>query len=197
MIVVLDNHDSFVYNLARYMALAGWEYVVARSDEITIDEIRMYQPRGIVLSPGPCTPAEAGICVETIQKLGPEIPILGVCLGHQCIGAAYGAAIIRAEPVHGKASKISHEGDALLNGLPSPFDGGRYHSLVIEPRCQKPLIVTARTADGTVMAVRHSHYPVHGVQFHPESILTPEGSKVIENFTRIALEWDAQKAAAA
>ena len=197
MMLVLDNYDSFVFNLARYCALAGWETRVIRSDDITVDEISALNPQAIVISPGPCTPAEAGVCVEAIQKLGPSTPILGVCLGHQCIGAAFGASIIRAEPVHGHASTVHHTGDALFAGLPASFEAGRYHSLVIKPQNAAPLETIATTEDGTIMAVKHKIHPVYGVQFHPESILTPDGMQIIHNFSSIIRNWQSRQSIAA
>lgn len=198
MILVIDNYDSFVYNLARYCALAGWAYEVVRNDALTLADIERMQPEAIVLSPGPRSPAEAGICVDVIKRFGPSIPILGVCLGHQCIGAAYGAEIPRApEPVHGKASAITHDGTGLFNKMPSPMMAGRYHSLCVEPDVNSPLIITARGPQGEIMAMRHEEFPVYGVQFHPESVLTPEGLQLIENFTAIAMQWNARRKAAA
>jgi anthranilate synthase/aminodeoxychorismate synthase-like glutamine amidotransferase len=197
MILVLDNHDSFVYNLARYCELAGWNTTVIRSDAITTNEIKSMNPKAIVISPGPCTPTEAGICVETIQKLGASIPILGVCLGHQCIGAAYGASIIRAEPVHGRASTMNHTGNDLFTGLPPAFEAGRYHSLAIDPQHTAPLETLATTSDGIIMSVKHKLFPVYGVQFHPESILTPHGMDIIRNFSNIVRTWHSDQKMAA
>ena len=197
MILVIDNYDSFVHNLARYCALAGWEYKVARNDAISLVGIEAMQPEAIILSPGPCTPQEAGICIDVVKTFGPRIPILGVCLGHQCIGEAYGAKTNRApEPVHGKASSITHDGTGLFAGLPSPMRAGRYHSLAVVPGENSPLIITARTGD-EIMAIKHATHPVYGVQFHPESVLTPEGLDLIKNFTAIAVKWnEAQRTAA-
>lgn len=190
MILVIDNYDSFVYNLARHMALAGWSYDVVRNDAISVEQVQKTNPRAIVLSPGPCTPKEAGICVELIQRVGPQIPVLGVCLGHQCIGTAYGADIVLSEPVHGRASVIRHQGDdALFAGIPAEFKGGRYHSLVVDLPPQAPLKATAHAENGEIMALRHTTYPVYGVQFHPESILTEHGMTLIRNFTQITLAW--------
>jgi anthranilate synthase/aminodeoxychorismate synthase-like glutamine amidotransferase len=198
MILVIDNYDSFVYNLARHMALTGWKYEVVRNDALSLADIEDMKPEAIVLSPGPCTPQEAGISVETVKTFGAQIPILGVCLGHQCIGEAYGAKTMRgAKPVHGKASDIFHEGTDLFEGLPSPMQGGRYHSLVIEPGAQSPLRVTARTSAGEIMAVRHNAFPVYGVQFHPESVLTQHGLALIKNFTALALRWHEDRCKAA
>ena len=198
MILVIDNYDSFVHNLARYCALAGWEYKVVRNDAITLEEIEELNPEAIILSPGPCTPKEAGICVEAIKKFGTHIPILGVCLGHQCIGEAYGAKTIRSkEPVHGKSSTISHICAGLFQDLPSPMNVGRYHSLITLKGEIEDLIVTAQEQDGTIMAMEHKRYPVYGVQFHPESVLTEHGLALIENFRQITRAWHtAQKDAA-
>jgi para-aminobenzoate synthetase component 2 len=198
MILVIDNYDSFVYNLARYCALAGWTHDVRRNDAISLDDIAAMQPEAIVISPGPCSPAEAGICVEMIKRLGPSIPILGVCLGHQCIGAAYGAAIPRAPvPMHGKASAITHDGTGIFETLPSPIMAGRYHSLCVELAEASPLEVTGRGPENEIMALQHKEFPVYGVQFHPESVLTPQGLDIIKNFTALALRWNERKKAAA
>ena len=198
MILVIDNYDSFVYNLARYFALAGWETRVRRNDALTIQDIAAMNPQAIAMSPGPCTPAEAGICIDIVKTFGASIPMLGVCLGHQCIGEAYGAKTTRAEkPVHGKASTIMHDGEDLFAGLPSPMQGGRYHSLIVEPGENSPLCVTAKTSNGEIMALRHETRPVYGVQFHPESVLTPHGQKIIDNFTALALQFHREKRDAA
>lgn len=198
MILVIDNYDSFVYNLARYFALAGWDICVMRNDAISLNEIEKLAPRAIVISPGPCTPAEAGICIDSVKRFGDSIPILGVCLGHQCIGEAYSAKTARAKkPMHGKATLIEHDGRDLFSGLPSPMPGGRYHSLIVEPEKNSPLRVTAKTSDGEIMALRHETYPVYGVQFHPESVLTPHGQKIIDNFTALALQFHRKKQDAA
>jgi anthranilate synthase/aminodeoxychorismate synthase-like glutamine amidotransferase len=163
--------------------------MIIRSDSITLDEIKTLNPTAIVISPGPCTPAEAGISVQVIQNYGALIPILGVCLGHQCIGAAYGASIIRSEPVHGTASLVNHTSNALFANVPSSFDAGRYHSLVIDPGHTAPLETIAMTPNGIIMAVKHTQFPVYGVQFHPESILTPHGMDIIRNFSSIVNAW--------
>lgn len=198
MILVIDNYDSFVYNLARHMALAGWDCEVVRNDAITLKEITALQPDGIVLSPGPCTPAEAGVCVELTQHFGPNIPILGVCLGHQCIGEAYGGKTIGADkPTHGKSSDIIHDGTGLFDEQPNPMRGGRYHSLSVELDENSPLNVTAKTPAGEIMAVQHNQYPVYGVQFHPESVLTTHGLQLIKNFTALALHWNEKQRQAA
>jgi anthranilate synthase/aminodeoxychorismate synthase-like glutamine amidotransferase len=184
MILLLDNYDSFVHNLARYVRELGGEPVVQRNDAMTVDEVRALAPSHIVISPGPCTPAEAGISTDVIRALGATTPILGVCLGHQCIGAAYGAPIVRARrPMHGKRSRITHTGAGIFEGLPNPLEAARYHSLVIAPDAVLPeLTVTARSEDGEIMAVEHAAHPVYGVQFHPESVLTEWGHAMIERF---------------
>jgi len=184
MILLLDNYDSFVHNLARYVRELGEEAAVRRNDAITLDEIAELAPSHILVSPGPCTPSESGISVEVVRRFGLIIPILGVCLGHQCIGAAYGARVIRAgRPMHGKTSRITHDGSGIFHGLPSPFTATRYHSLVLE-RATLPaeLVVTATSEDGEIMAMRHRSYPVTGTQFHPESILTEHGHTLLRHF---------------
>ncbi len=184
MILLIDNYDSFVYNLARYVRELGEIPLVRRHDAITIDEIFAMAPSHIVISPGPCSPKEAGISTEVVRNVGPTIPILGVCLGHQCIGEAYGGEILRAgAPMHGKTSLISHLGTGLFQGLPNPFTATRYHSLVIAPSSlPKALRVTATSDDGEIMGVQHVEYPVHGVQFHPESVLTEHGYRLLDHF---------------
>jgi len=184
MILVLDNTDSFVHNLARYVRELGGDPVVRRTDAITLDEIAAMAPSHIIVSPGPCTPSESGISVAAIRRFGPTTPILGVCLGHQCIGVAYGGLIVRARhPMHGQASLIDHDGRGLLAGLPSPLEAGRYHSLVVE-RATLPgeLEITATSADGDIMALCHRTFPVYGVQFHPESVLTVGGHEIVGTF---------------
>jgi len=184
MILLIDNYDSFVYNLARYVRELGEEAVVRRHDATTPDEIAALDPSHIIISPGPCSPAEAGISIAVIRRFGPTIPILGVCLGHQCIGAAYGAGIARAgRPVHGKPSPIAHDGRGLFAGLPNPFPAARYHSLAIA-RAGLPaeLRVTATAEDGEIMAVEHVRHPVTGLQFHPESVLTAHGYVLLDRF---------------
>jgi anthranilate synthase component 2 len=186
MILLIDNYDSFVHNLARHVRELGGEPVVARHDAATVDEIRRMGPSHIIISPGPCSPTEAGISTEVVRALGPTTPILGVCLGHQCIGAAYGGEIVRAgQPMHGKTSRIHHRGEGVFAGLPSPIVATRYHSLVIAPASVPPeLRVTATSEDGEIMAVRHERHPVEGVQFHPESVLTEHGYRMIDRFLR-------------
>ena len=184
MILMIDNYDSFTYNLVQYLRELGAVVEVHRNDRIGLDEIRAMRPERIVLSPGPCSPAEAGVCCEVIRSFGSSTPLLGVCLGHQCIGAAYGGRIVRADRLmHGKTSPIRHDGRALFQGLPNPFEATRYHSLLIEretiPAC---LTVSAETAEGEIMGVRHRFHPVEGVQFHPESILTQAGKALLANF---------------
>ena len=184
MILVLDNRDSFVYNLARYVAELGEAPVVHRNDALSLEQIEALKPSHIIISPGPCTPNEAGVSVEAIRRFGPQIPILGVCLGHQAIGAAYGAEIVRAgRPMHGKTSPIRHNGTSVFSGLPSPLTATRYHSLVIAPESVPPeLEVLASADDGEIMAVRHREHPVVGVQFHPESVLTEYGYRMLDSF---------------
>jgi len=184
VILLLDNYDSFVWNLARYVRELGREPLVRRNDAISLDEIAALAPSHIIVSPGPCTPAEAGVSVDVIRRFGPTIPILGVCLGHQAIGAAYGGRVVRAaRPMHGKTSGIAHDGAGLFAGLPSPFRATRYHSLVLE-RSSLPtaLMVTATAEDGEIMAVRHQVHPVVGTQFHPESVLTEGGHAIVGRF---------------
>jgi anthranilate synthase/aminodeoxychorismate synthase-like glutamine amidotransferase len=184
MILLIDNYDSFVYNLARYVRELGATPVVRRHDAITLDEIEALAPSHIVISPGPCSPKEAGVSTDVVRHFGPRVPILGVCLGHQCIGAAYGGEIVRAaRPMHGKTSQIHHEATGIFAGLPNPFLATRYHSLVIAPGSLPPeLRVTATSEDGAIMAVEHREHPVIGVQFHPESVLTEHGYRMLARF---------------
>jgi anthranilate synthase/aminodeoxychorismate synthase-like glutamine amidotransferase len=184
MILLIDNYDSFVYNLARYVRELGETPLVRRHDAIGVEEILALRPSHIVISPGPCSPTEAGISTEVVRRIGPSIPILGVCLGHQCIGAAYGGVIQRAgAPMHGKTSRIHHSGKGLFEGLPNPFTATRYHSLVIAKASLPPsLEVTATSEDGEIMAVQHVKHPVYGVQFHPESVLTEHGYRLLDHF---------------
>lgn len=184
MILVIDNYDSFTYNLVQYLGELGQELLVYRNDRMTVYEIETLAPERIVISPGPCTPSQAGISVETIRHFAGRIPLLGVCLGHQSIGQAFGSRVIRApKPVHGKTSEISHDGRSVFAGLPNPFTATRYHSLIVEesslPDC---LEVSARSEDGLIMGLRHRDYQVDGVQFHPESILTTVGKDLLRNF---------------
>jgi anthranilate synthase/aminodeoxychorismate synthase-like glutamine amidotransferase len=188
MLLLLDNYDSFTYNLYQYLCELGAEVLVRRNDAVSVADIAALRPRGIVISPGPCTPREAGISCALIAALGPHIPILGVCLGHQCIGDVFGGRVIRApELMHGKTSLIYHNGVDLFRGIPDPFEAIRYHSLIVE-RATLPanLIVTAETSDGLVMGLRHRSYPIFGVQFHPESVLTPAGKDLLRNFLAIS-----------
>jgi len=184
VILVVDNYDSFTYNLVQYLGELGAELEVRRNDAITVDEIAARRPSGIVISPGPCTPKEAGVSVAVIERLGGTIPILGVCLGHQAIGAALGGQIVRAPRImHGKTSPIHHDGRGVFRELANPFDATRYHSLVIDPgSLPAELEVSAWTDQGEIMGVRHRTLPIEGVQFHPESILTLEGKKLLHNF---------------
>ncbi len=184
MLLMIDNYDSFTYNLVQYLGELGADVHVVRNDEIPVDEVERMRPDQIVISPGPCTPNEAGISVEVIRRFGGRIPILGVCLGHQSIGAAYGGRIVRAERLmHGKTSPIHHDGKTIFETLPDPFDATRYHSLLIEraslPDC---LVISAWTTEGEIMGVRHKDHLLEGIQFHPESILTVEGKKLLGNF---------------
>jgi anthranilate synthase/aminodeoxychorismate synthase-like glutamine amidotransferase len=183
MVLIIDNYDSFVYNLAQYLGELGWQPAVHRNDDITLAQIEELAPSHIIISPGPRTPLEAGISNEVVRHFGGKIPVLGVCLGHQCIGYTYGGKIGRSLPFHGKTSTIHHDGKTIYQGLPNPFPATRYHSLVIEseefPSC---LEITARTPEGIIMGVRHRDYVVEGVQFHPESILTEVGHSLLANF---------------
>jgi anthranilate synthase/aminodeoxychorismate synthase-like glutamine amidotransferase len=184
MILLIDNYDSFVYNLARYVRELGEAPLVRRNDAMTADDILELAPSHVIISPGPCSPVEAGISTDVVRRVGPSIPVLGVCLGHQCIGAAYGGEIVRAgRPMHGKTSRIHHRGTDLFTGLPNPFLASRYHSLVISPASVPgELEVTATSEDGEIMAVKHATYPVYGVQFHPESVLTEHGYRMLDHF---------------
>ena len=186
MLLILDNYDSFTYNLVQYFGELGADIQVHRNDAITVEEIQRLKPERICISPGPCTPNEAGISLELIREMGESTPILGVCLGHQSIGQVYGGEVVRAERLmHGKTSPIYHEGASIFAGLQSPFEATRYHSLIVRrdtlPDC---LQITAWTQEGEIMGLQHKQYPVHGVQFHPESILTQNGKKMLENFLK-------------
>ena len=184
MILLIDNYDSFTYNLFHYLGELGAKVEVFLNDKITLEEIEKLKPEKIVISPGPCTPKEAGISCDVIRRFGRKTPILGVCLGHQCIGAAYGGEIVRAPNImHGKLSDVFHDSQTIYRSLRNPFPAMRYHSLVIDPaRLPAELSVTARTSDNVIMGVRHGSDPVEGVQFHPEPILTEEGKKLLKNF---------------
>jgi anthranilate synthase/aminodeoxychorismate synthase-like glutamine amidotransferase len=186
MLLLIDNYDSFTYNLYQYLAELGQEVLVARNDRITIEEIERLKPERIVVSPGPSTPDRAGISNDVIRHFGPRLPLLGVCLGHQCVGQVYGGTVGRAKAVmHGKSSLVHHRGEGVLAGLPNPFPAIRYHSLAVAeeglPDC---LEVTAWTDDGTIMGLRHRQHPVEGVQFHPESFMTPAGKDLLRNFLK-------------
>jgi len=184
MLLVIDNYDSFTYNLVQYLLELKQELRVRRNDKITLDEVLDLNPTAILISPGPCTPNEAGVSLELIQKLAPSVPILGVCLGHQCIGQAFGGKVVRApELMHGKTSSIHHDGETIFQALPMPFEATRYHSLIVDRESlPETLMVCAETDDGLIMGLRHRDYPVHGVQFHPESILTSSGKDLLRNF---------------
>jgi anthranilate synthase component II len=184
MILVIDNYDSFTYNLVQYLGELGEDVKVARNDELSVDEVERLRPQRVVLSPGPCTPNEAGISLELIRRLAGRMPILGVCLGHQAIGQAFGGRVVHAKTLmHGKTSLIHHTGAGVFRGLPAPYTATRYHSLAIErDSCPPELEVTAWTDDGEIMGVRHRTLPVEGVQFHPESILTEHGHALLRNF---------------
>jgi para-aminobenzoate synthetase component II len=187
MILLLDNYDSFTYNLAQYLGQMGQKVEVRRNDQITLDEIETLGPERIVISPGPCTPQEAGVSVPLVERFAGRIPILGVCLGHQAVGAAFGGRVVRAgKLMHGKTSEIAHDGKTIFGGLPQNFIATRYHSLIVErkslPRC---LEISATTSDGTIMGLRHREFRVEGIQFHPESVLTQPGFKLLENFLSV------------
>jgi len=187
MLLLLDNYDSFTYNLAQYLGQMGQTLEVRRNDQITLDEIEILQPERIVISPGPCTPAEAGISEPLIKRFAGQIPILGVCLGHQAIGEVFGGRVIRAPQVmHGKTSEIHHDGKTIFRGLPQDFPATRYHSLIVERKSlPRTLEISAETHDGIIMGLRHRKFKVEGVQFHPESVLTGPGFKLLENFLKI------------
>lgn len=188
MILLIDNYDSFVYNLARYFTELGCEARVVRNDAVNVVDVRALRPQAIVLSPGPCRPNEAGVCLELIRSLADDVPMLGVCLGHQAIAAALGGRVVRAiEPVHGRTSPICHDGEGVFSGLPNPLRATRYHSLVVEESSlPQELRITARTDDGVPMALMHRSRPVFGVQFHPESVLTQAGHLLLRNFLSLA-----------
>ena len=198
MLILIDNYDSFTYNLVHYLGELGAESVVIRNDKISAEEVIAKKPQAIVLSPGPCTPNEAGVCLDLIKKAGPKIPLLGVCLGHQSIGQSYGGKVIRApEPMHGKLSAITNTGKGVFKDLPKSFQITRYHSLIVErktlPDC---LEITAETADGIIMGMQHKSHPVHGVQFHPESIASEQGHALLANFLTLAGFKPRQRSAA-
>ncbi|MDQ3737179.1 MAG: aminodeoxychorismate/anthranilate synthase component II [Actinomycetota bacterium] len=183
-VLVIDNYDSFTYNLVQYLGELGAEVLVRRNDEVSTEEIPALHPDRIVVSPGPCTPNEAGVSLEVIEKAPEGVPVLGVCLGHQAIGQAYGGKVVRSkEPVHGKTARILHDGEGVYRELPQGFEATRYHSLVIEPESvPECLMVTSWTEDGVIMGIRHKELPVEGVQFHPESVLTGSGMSLLKNF---------------
>ena len=187
MLLVIDNYDSFTYNLVQYFGELGADLVVKRNDEITLEEIRTLAPERIVISPGPCTPNEAGISCDVIRAFGETTPILGVCLGHQCMGQVFGGDVVRAgRLMHGKTSPIIHKGEGVFRGLPNPFDATRYHSLLVKRETfPDALEITAETAEKEIMGLRHKTQPLHGVQFHPESILTVEGKRLLKNFLQL------------
>jgi para-aminobenzoate synthetase component II len=189
VILLIDNYDSFTYNLVQYLGELGQEPVVYRNDAITLEQIEKLKPSHIIISPGPCTPLEAGISNDVIRRFRGRIPILGVCLGHQCIGYVYGGIVRRADlPMHGKESAVFHDGKTIFKGLPSPLTAGRYHSLVIDDKTLPAVLeVSARTEDGVIMAVRDPQSAVEGVQFHPESIMTPKGHDILSNFLKVKI----------
>ncbi|MCF8476548.1 MAG: aminodeoxychorismate/anthranilate synthase component II [Pseudolabrys sp.] len=192
MIILIDNYDSFTFNLVHYLGGLGADVVVHRNDKISVAEVMALAPEGIVLSPGPCTPTEAGICLDLIAQASPTIPIFGVCLGHQAIGQAFGGKVVRApQLVHGKVSEIRHQGTGVFRGINGPFQATRYHSLIVE-RASVPrdLTVNAETGDGLVMGMVHNSLPLHGVQFHPESIASEHGHLLLKNFLDIAEAWN-------
>jgi len=184
MVIVIDNYDSFVYNIAQYLGELGWQSLVYRNDRVTLKKIEELNPTHIIISPGPCTPLEAGISNDVIRYFAGRIPILGICLGHQCIGYVHGGQIVSAPvPTHGKHSLVYHDGKSVYSGLPNPFEAGRYHSLVISKNnLPTELELTARTSDDVIMGVRHREYVIEGIQFHPESIMTDVGHNVLVNF---------------
>jgi anthranilate synthase component II len=196
MLVLIDNYDSFTFNLVHYLGGLGANVAVHRNDKISIDEVMERDPDAIVLSPGPCTPDDAGICLDLIARAAHEIPMLGVCLGHQAIGQAFGGAVVRAPaPVHGKLSEVRHHGAGVFHGINGPFKATRYHSLVVErDSLPSDLVATAETDDRLVMGLTHRTLPVHGVQFHPESIASEHGHLILKNFLDLAARWNAQRA---
>jgi anthranilate synthase component II len=193
-VTLIDNYDSFTWNLVHYLGALGATVSVRRNDEIGVEEA-MAESDAIVLSPGPCTPTEAGVCLELIRAAGATTPIFGVCLGHQAIGEAYGGKVVRAPlPVHGKTSRILHDADAVFRKIDGPFEATRYHSLIVERESlPESLTITARTEDGLIMGLSHASHPVHGVQFHPESIASQHGHRILENFLDLARVWRAER----
>jgi anthranilate synthase component 2 len=196
-VALIDNYDSFTWNLVHYLGELGASVDVYRNDAISVAELKAKKPDAVVLSPGPCTPNEAGICLDVIKEMGSETPIFGVCLGQQSIGQAYGGDVVRApSPVHGKLSLVKHSGEGVMRGINGPFQATRYHSLVVDRETMpKDLKVTAQTDDGLVMSLSHNRHPVHGVQFHPESIASEHGRVILKNFLDLAAAWNAAKRA--
>ena len=186
MILMIDNYDSFTFNIVQYLGQMGEDVQVYRNDKITLDGIRQLKPQAIILSPGPCSPREAGITVDVIREFHASIPLMGICLGHQAIGFAFGGEVVRAGRImHGKVSPVRHDGKTIFAGLPNPFTAGRYHSLVVRPETLPACLeVSARTDEGEIMGLRHKEYPVEGIQFHPESVLTPQGKRILRNFLK-------------
>lgn len=186
MLLMIDNYDSFTFNIVQYLGQMGEDIRVYRNDKITLDEIRRLKPEAIFLSPGPCSPKEAGITVDVIRAFYQTLPLMGICLGHQSIGYAFGGEIVRADRImHGKVSPIAHDGETIFAGLPNPFTAGRYHSLVVKPETLPDCLeISAQTAEGEIMGLRHKEYPVEGIQFHPESVLTPQGKRILRNFLK-------------
>jgi len=186
MILMIDHYDSFTFNIVQYLRQMGEDVRVRRNDRITLEEIRRERPEAIFLSPGPCTPRETGVTIDVIQKFYSSVPLMGICLGHQCIGAAFGGEVVRAERImHGKVSPVEHDGKTIFAGLPQPFAAGRYHSLLVRPESLPPCLeISARTPEGEIMGLRHKNYPVEGIQFHPESVLTPQGKRILRNFLK-------------
>jgi anthranilate synthase/aminodeoxychorismate synthase-like glutamine amidotransferase len=186
MILMIDNYDSFTFNIVQYLEQMGEKVEVYRNDKITTEEIKRLKPRAIFLSPGPCTPKEAGITVDVVREFYKDVPIMGVCLGHQSIGYAFGAKVLRASRImHGKISQVKHDGKTIFAGVPNPFPAGRYHSLIVVRETLPDFLeVSAETEEGEIMGLRHKNYPVEGIQFHPESVLTPQGKRIIRNFLK-------------
>ena len=186
MILMIDNYDSFTFNIVQYLEQMGETVDTYRNDKIKTDDIKSLQPKAIFLSPGPCTPAEAGITVDVVREFYKTVPIMGICLGHQSIGYAFGADVVRAGRImHGKTSPVKHDGKTIFTGLPNPFPAGRYHSLLVQPETLPAFLeISAETDEGEIMGLRHKEYPVEGIQFHPESVLTPQGKRIIRNFLK-------------
>jgi anthranilate synthase component II len=193
MIVLIDNYDSFTFNLFHYLGGLGADVAVHRNDKISVADVMASQPDAIVLSPGPCTPNEAGICLALIEKAAPTIPVLGVCLGHQAIGQAFGGKVVRAAPIHGKVSEVKHDGTGIFRGINGPFKATRYHSLVVERASMPAALKVNAETDRLVMGLMHETLPVHGVQFHPESIASEHGHLMLKNFLDIATAWNAKR----